>query len=720
MAILKDLIVHGGARILNGLNIDTINGSTVGSSPKFTDTTYTAMTASEATTGTATTARSITAAVLAGAITERVPQATTTTPKVDGTASAGSETKWAKGDHVHPTDTSRAAVASPTLTGTPKAPTATAGTNTTQIATTEFVQTAVSTASGNYVPITRKVNDKALSADISLTATDIGLGNVGNFKAVSTVASQGLSTTEQANARANIGAGTSSLAIGTTSSTAAAGNHTHGNITNAGALQSTDVAIASGDKLVVTDSSNSNKIARTSTSFDGSTTTTALTPKGTFETFLKSYTETDPTVPAWAKEPTKPTYTAAEVGLGNVGNFKAVSTVASQGLTTTEQANARANIGAGTSSLTIGTTSSTAAAGNHSHGNITNGGDITSASVTVANNDAIVINDDSASKLANGPVFDGSTTTKALTPKGTWETFLQSETSLSKGTTTGSGNAVTDISVSGHQITLTKGTTFLTSHQTIKQDGVTGATVNRFGTCTIAAGTAAKTVSVTTGTFSLEAGARVSVKFNNANTANSPTLNVNSTGAKNVFHKGSQITSGSNKALLAGVCDFIYDGTQWHLVGNYIDTDTQVTYSTTAPLMDGTAAVGTATTVSRSDHVHPSDTSRVPTTRKVNNKALSSDITLTASDVGAAKTESVTTATLAVASWSSGAYSFTSTYPDASYDIAVEPDGNSITAAQYEAWTNAKIVGNSASNTIKALGTVPTVAIPVVIRVMPK
>ena len=47
-------------------------------------------------------------------------------------------------------------------------------------------------------------------------------------------------------------------------------------------------------------------------------------------------------------------------------------------------------------------------------------------------------------------------------------TVITSETTLSKGTTTGSGNAVTDISVSGHQITLTKGTTFLTSHQSIK------------------------------------------------------------------------------------------------------------------------------------------------------------------------------------------------------------------------------------------------------------
>ena len=45
----------------------------------------------------------------------------------------------------------------------------------------------------------------------NVSKSDVGLGNVGNFKAVSTVASQGLSSTEQSNARANIGAGTSSF-----------------------------------------------------------------------------------------------------------------------------------------------------------------------------------------------------------------------------------------------------------------------------------------------------------------------------------------------------------------------------------------------------------------------------------------------------------------------------------------------------------------------------
>lgn len=46
---------------------------------------------------------------------------------------------------------------------------------------------------------------------VTLSKSDVGLGNVGNFKAVSTVANQGLSSTEQANARTNIGAGTSSF-----------------------------------------------------------------------------------------------------------------------------------------------------------------------------------------------------------------------------------------------------------------------------------------------------------------------------------------------------------------------------------------------------------------------------------------------------------------------------------------------------------------------------
>lgn len=64
----------------------------------------------------------------------------TTVPLVDATPGlVGTSTHFARGDHVHPTDTSRAALASPTFTGVPAAPTAALGTNTLQLATTAFV-----------------------------------------------------------------------------------------------------------------------------------------------------------------------------------------------------------------------------------------------------------------------------------------------------------------------------------------------------------------------------------------------------------------------------------------------------------------------------------------------------------------------------------------------------------------------------------------------------
>ena len=136
-------------------------------------------------------------------------------------------------------------------------------------------------------------------------------------------------------------------------------------------------------------------------------------------------------------------------------------------------------------------------------------------------------------------------------------------------------------------------TVTIPSAQTITQDGLTGSTINRYGSCSTAAGTAAKTVSVTNGTVptlnASAAGLKVTVKFDNANTANNPTLNVSSKGAKNIFHNGAQITTGENRALLAGVCDFVFDGTQWHLVGNYINTEVTSVDNHYTPTADNSA-----------------------------------------------------------------------------------------------------------------------------------
>lgn len=54
---------------------------------------------------------------------------------------------------------------------------------------------------------------------------------------------------------------------------------------------------------------------------------------------------------------------------------------------------------------------------------------------------------------------------------------------------------------------------------------------------------------------------------------------------------------------------------------------------TSSPNMDGSASAGSSSKFSRGDHRHPSDTSRVPTTRTVNGKALSSNVTLTGADI---------------------------------------------------------------------------------------
>jgi hypothetical protein len=76
-----------------------------------------------------------------------LPTPYTSNPAMDGAASAGSSANYARGDHVHPADTSRAALASPAFTGTPTAPTATVGTNTTQLATCAFVLANASSVS---------------------------------------------------------------------------------------------------------------------------------------------------------------------------------------------------------------------------------------------------------------------------------------------------------------------------------------------------------------------------------------------------------------------------------------------------------------------------------------------------------------------------------------------------------------------------------------------
>lgn len=97
-----------------------------------------------------------------------------------------------------------------------------------------------------------------------------------------------------------------------------------------------------------------------------------------------------------------------------------------------------------------------------------------------------------------------------------------------------------------------------------------------YGTCSTDAATVEKTVACTG--FNLITGAEITVKFTVTNTASSPTLNVNSTGAKAIYYRGSAITT----SYLAAnrTYTFRYNGTQYDLVGD-IDTNTKNTAGST-------------------------------------------------------------------------------------------------------------------------------------------
>lgn len=79
----------------------------------------------------------------------------------------------------------------------------------------------------------------------------------------------------------------------------------------------------------------------------------------------------------------------------------------------------------------------------------------------------------------------------------------------------------------------------------------------------------------------------------------------------------------------------------------------------------------------------------------------------------------VVTKMLAVDNWQEGVYSFEEEYPSANYDVSLELSSE-CTTEQIYAFGDALIVGNIETNSCIAKGTVPTIDIPVVLKVVKK
>lgn len=211
-ATIGDLVVNGAASFTNNIQANTINGVTVGNSPKFTDTNTEVSAFTLATdTGTSTITLSSAGKYKLTAGSKSIIFTMPTIPTVS-----------------YPVTSVNSKTGAVTLSASDVGALAS---NTTYVST-------ITTAAGAHTTVTNKSG--AVSFNIPTTAAHVG---------------------------------------------AATSDHVHGNITNGGDITATAPTIATGDQLVINDHSAS-KITNGPT-FDGSTTTTALTPKGTWESFSK-------------------------------------------------------------------------------------------------------------------------------------------------------------------------------------------------------------------------------------------------------------------------------------------------------------------------------------------------------------------------------------------------------------------------------------------------
>ena len=362
-----------------------------------------------------------------------------------------------------------------------------------------------------YVPNTRTVNGYALSDNISVTKSDIGLSNVENALQIIDIGSNDVGQLVLTFGDNSTDTRTVSITATTSSSVAKAeALNTNGakiGDSNQPVYFGTDgkpVAISyTIEKSVPAD-------AVFSYTFDG--TYNASTNKAaTVSTVTNAINALD----------------GSTIGTGGTGKT----------ITSLSQTNGQ--VSATFSNISI--TKSQVSDFSHSHGNILNGGTITSTAVAMGNGDSLLFSDSSNNgKIEKSSITIGTGTTKYLRQDGTW--------------------------------------------------GTPG------------------------GTYSL------------------PLASSTTRGGVKIGYS----TSGKNYAVQLS-SEKMYVNVPW--------TDTTYDAATANPLMDGTATIGTSEKYARQDHKHPSDTSRVPTTRTVNGHALSANITITKSDIGLGNVENTALST---------------------------------------------------------------------------
>ena len=437
-----------------------------------------------------------------------------------GGSIADGNTGFVTGDAAYDALALKANLASPTLTGTPKAPTATAGTNTTQIATTAFVKTAVDNAiatadaltykgtrdggsTGEYGALTPAANKGDLykvaaagkidgvkvevgdmlicNTDSTAAATSSNYSTiVANWDFIQTnidgaVTSSASSVTTNTvaifdgttgkiikSSGYTIGKSVPSSAVFTDASVTAVGNH------YTPATDSSAEKDASGGTAtqLPTSSGSGNVQVVTGITMDAKGHVTGVVSKGLWSpntTYSSQAAAAGGTTNSLCTTGEKYTWNNKQDLISDLSTIRAqaggaVRYDAAQELTSDQQTQARSNIGAGTSDLTIGTTASTAAAGNHTH-TTTLASDTGTSTVTLSHGGKYKLTAGGTSVIFTMPT-DNNTDTKVKATASTSNSEFKILATASASPT--SGNATE--AVYGASVTLNPSTNTITAN----------------------------------------------------------------------------------------------------------------------------------------------------------------------------------------------------------------------------------------------------------------
>jgi len=431
----------------------------------------------------------------------------------------------------------KAPIASPTFTGTPKAPTAAAGTNTTQVATTEFVNTAIT--------------NKMAEADAMIYKGALDGGSTGDYGALTPAASKGWSykvTTAGKIDGKPVEVGDMLICNTDSTPAATASNYTttvanwdfvQGNLDGVviGPASSTDVHVA------VFDGTTGKKIKDSGFTIGKSVPSNAV------------FTDTDTKVTSSANHYTPSTASGSDKSASASGASAAWSIDVVKGVTL----------------------------------NTDGKGHVTGISVTSGkipanpNTDTKVTSVDNhyAPTENSGSAISASGGSAAQLPTSSSGSLIQVVTGLKRD-------------AKGHVVGVTSAGLWSPDNNTTYTNEKLG---NGYGTCSTAEATAAKVVTLSD--YVLVKNGFVAVKFTYGLCA-SATLNINSKGAKDIFINGAAVTSTTCKEVIAGdIAYFMYDGTQYQFLGTdrankapYVNiTRSGTTF--TATRMDGTTTTFT-------------------------------------------------------------------------------------------------------------------------------